>query len=225
MLRSHKVLLGLSQEHLKPFGNGLLEANTLAAFMRMQKAAKRDGIHITPCSTFRDFHAQQAIWDQKAKGRRPLLDHRNHVVNIQGKTDNELIDLILLWSALPGTSRHHWGTDLDVFDSLAITAKQLQLIDSEYHETGPCHSLSKWLDAHAKDYGFYRPYQAGLSGVSPEPWHLSYYPIAKDLLAQFELEHLTHMIKQSNIQLKQALLPRLKPLVQEYVLRVAPPPE
>ncbi|WP_299007789.1 M15 family metallopeptidase [uncultured Shewanella sp.] len=225
MLIPHKVLLGLSQEHLKTFGNGLLEGHTLAAFKRMQKAAKRDGIHITPCSTFRNFHAQQAIWDQKAQGKRPLLNRHNQIVTIENKTDDELIDLILLWSALPGTSRHHWGTDLDVFDSSAITGQQLQLIDSEYHETGPCYALSKWLEIHAKEYGFYRPYQVGLSGVSPEPWHLSYYPIANDLLAQFKLEHLIQMIKQSDIQLKQALLPRLESLVQEFVLRVAPPPQ
>ena len=115
MLIPHKVLLGLSQEHLKPFEKGLLEGNTLAAFMRMQKAAKRDGIHITPCSTFRGFHAQQAIWDQKAQGRRPLLDRHNQIVSIQDKTDDELIDLILLWSALPGTSRHHWFVDRCLF--------------------------------------------------------------------------------------------------------------
>ncbi|WP_299494480.1 M15 family metallopeptidase [uncultured Shewanella sp.] len=224
MLTSHKVLLGLSQDHLKRFDYGLLEANTLAAFLRMQEAAKRDDIHITPCSTFRSFQAQQAIWDQKAQGRRVLLNKNNQAVDIQGKTDDELIDLILLWSALPGTSRHHWGTDLDVFDNQAIKPENLQLIDTEYHINGPCYPLSLWLQEHAQQYGFYLPYQAGLSGVSPEPWHLSYFPLANTLLAQFNLQHLTQMIEQSDIQLKQALLPRLTHIVDDYVLRVAPPP-
>ena len=31
-----------------------------------------------------------------------------------------LIETILLWSALPGGSRHHWGTDVDVFDAAAV---------------------------------------------------------------------------------------------------------
>lgn len=224
MLISPLVLYGLAQDHLKPFSGGRLEADTLAAFARMQLAAKRDGIHLNACSTFRDFNAQQGIWDKKAQGLRPILDSHNQPVNIQNKSDDELIDLILLWSALPGTSRHHWGTDLDVFDSRAIHQDKLQLIDSEYHQHGPCHQLYLWLQQYATKYGFYFPYQAGLSGVSPEPWHLSYYPVSSKLLEQFDLSQLIQIINQSHIHLKQALIPRLEQLVQEYVFRVAPIP-
>ena len=32
------------------------------------------------------------------------------------------IDAILCWSALPGGSRHHWGTDCDVIDAAALPA-------------------------------------------------------------------------------------------------------
>ncbi|MCL1125481.1 M15 family metallopeptidase [Shewanella surugensis] len=224
MLISPLALYGFAQDHLKTFSGGRLETDTLAAFNLMQKAAKKEGIHLDTCSTFRDFNAQQAIWDNKAQGLRPILDSNNQTVEINDKSDNEIIDLILRWSALPGTSRHHWGTDLDVFDSRAIKQCQLQLIDSEYHEHGPCYALYQWLQKYASHYGFYFPYQIGLSGVSPEPWHLSYYPLSAKLLKQFDPDQLAHLLAQSHIQLKHALLPRLGPLVNEYVLRVAPCP-
>ena len=44
---------------------------------------------------------------------------------------------ILVWSALPGASRHHWGTDLDVFDrAVQPPGEPLELLARHYEPGG-----------------------------------------------------------------------------------------
>ena len=90
---------------------------------------------------------------------------------------------ILRFSALPGTSRHHWGTDLDVYDAgaLEVAGVSLQLRPREYAGGGHQASLAEWLDHQVNAgtaEGFFRPYRSAHAGVAPEPWHLSYQPLA-----------------------------------------------
>ncbi|WP_281214021.1 M15 family metallopeptidase [Shewanella insulae] len=202
----------------------ILAVECAAQFIKMQTAAAGDGIEIAICSSFRDFDRQLSIWNAKASGRRQVLDEASRPIDIQSLDDNQLMDAILLWSALPGMSRHHWGTDLDLFDAKNIDRESLQLIDSEYHPGGPCHKLHTWLASHAADFGFYFPYQAGLSGVSPEPWHLSYYPLADKYLTAFDSDKLKARLELAAIELKGPILTRLEALVSRYVYFVAPSP-
>ncbi|WP_350595574.1 M15 family metallopeptidase, partial [Pseudoalteromonas sp. 45-MNA-CIBAN-0466] len=82
---------------------------------------------------------------------------------------------IMLYSALPGASRHHLGTDLDIYDKSAVSDDYvLQLSPNEYQQGGPFAKLSQWLDTHLAEFGFYRPYQYDLGGVAPELWHISH---------------------------------------------------
>ncbi len=201
-----------------------LAAECAAQFIKMQTAAANDGIEIAICSSYRDFDRQLGIWNAKASGKRPVLDAGSQPIDIHSLDDNQLLDAILLWSALPGMSRHHWGTDLDLFDGKNINPESLQLVDSEYHPGGPCHKLHLWLMANAADFGFYFPYQLGLSGVSPEPWHLSYYPLADTYQAAFDTDKLKARLEQANIELKAPILTRLEALVSRYVHFVAPSP-
>ncbi|MDB2385726.1 M15 family metallopeptidase [Shewanella sp.] len=224
MLISAPHLYGLSRAHLVEYGDVLLEKQTALAFKTMQIAALDAGINLQICSGFRDFKRQTMIWNAKANGSRPLLDHNGKPVNITDKTPEQIIELILLWSALPGTSRHHWGTDLDIFDCHRISKAQLALIPDEYRENGPCAHLHAWLKEHAIEYGFYFPYQPDLSGVSAEPWHLSYFPVAKEFIDKFEVNALASILKNSSVLHKEILLSHLDSLVQEYVFRVAPIP-
>lgn len=80
-------------------------------------------------------------------------------------------EAILRWSALPGASRHHWDTDLDIFDpDLLPPGAQLQLTPEEYLPGGCFASLTRWLDRHLGEYGFYRPYARDRGGVAVEAW-------------------------------------------------------
>lgn len=143
------------------------------------------GIDLTPVSSFRDFDRQLAIWNGKMRGERPLLDRNGCALDATRLDLDARIDAILAWSALPGASRHHWGTDLDVIDSAAVTEGYIpRLVPEEYAAGGPFEALSMWLDAHAGRFGFVRPYAQARGGVQPEPWHLSYAPIAQRALAE-----------------------------------------
>lgn len=201
----------------------LLEPHTAIAFKAMAEKAAEDGIQLAICSAYRPFDRQLAIWNAKASGKRAVLDANEQAVDIEGLTDDELVDLILLWSALPGASRHHWGTDIDVFDAKQIEVKSLRLVEAEYTDGGPCAKLYQWLLNHAQEFGFYFPFQRGKSAVSAEPWHISYFPVSQTLLPQFEVQALTQVIQQSDMLLKGAVLARLPELVAEYVHRIAKP--
>ncbi|MCL1095240.1 M15 family metallopeptidase [Shewanella kaireitica] len=218
-------LYGLSSAHLVEYYGFLLESETAVAFDKMRTAASKDGIVLEICSAFRDFDRQQLIWNAKASGKRVLLDSDSKPVDIDRKSAEQIIALILLWSALPGTSRHHWGTDIDVFDSKAISKASLKLIPQEYASNGPCHQLYTWLVNNAEQFGFYFPFQHGLSGVSAEPWHLSYYPVSKGFVDDFDPRELRKILQDSSVLHKDSLLCNLESLVQEYVFRVAPTPQ
>ncbi|MCH1930109.1 M15 family metallopeptidase [Shewanella sp. A25] len=200
-----------------------IHKQTADAFIAMADSALEAGIKLGICSAFRSFDRQLAIWNAKASGNRVVLDKNEQAVDITGLSDTELVDTILLWSALPGASRHHWGTDLDVFDANQIEVSSLRLVEAEYVGSGPCAKLHTWLKAHAKDFGFYFPFQPNQSGVSPEPWHISYFPHSQGLLAQFDTQALAQVIVNSDMRLKDAVLARLPELVNEYVRRVAQP--
>lgn len=201
-----------------------LQQDTAVALATMSAAAKSQGIEIQICSGYRSFAAQLNIWNTKALGTRTLLDIDSHPVSIINKSDKELVELILLWSALPGTSRHHWGTDIDLYDANAIAGKNLRLITSEYQESGPCGRLHTWLVQCSHEFGFYFPFQQGLSGVSPEPWHLSFFPVANQYLNQFKLDKVTSILDDTDIELKEVLMAKIPDIVKEYVHRVAPSP-
>ncbi|MGS0674293.1 M15 family metallopeptidase [Shewanella sp. 125m-1] len=217
-------LYGLEDQHLVECLGHLLEVNTAAAFLTMQQAALTAGIDIQICSGHRNFDRQLGIWNAKASGRRAVLDKSSMPVSIEHLSSNELIDTILLWSAIPGMSRHHWGTDIDIFDANGIEKPKLQLVPTEYQQGGPCFHLSQWLHSHADKFGFYLPYQQGLSGVSPEPWHLSYFPMSKDYINTYDIDAVKAILASCDILHKDTILERIVPLVNEYVLRVAPIP-
>ena len=220
----HAKLYGLGDHHLVSIGQYLLEQRTATAFKQLQVAASMAGFDVQICSAYRPFDRQLNIWNAKANGQRPLLDNTSTPVVFHSLSPQQLIDTILIWSALPGASRHHWGTDLDVYDANGISQQSLQLVTAEYTNDGPCAPLHRWLKLHAGEFGFYFPYQANLSGVSPEPWHMSYYPVANELLVEFSALELAKVLSAAEISLKLPLLERLTELVDHYVFLVAPSP-
>ncbi|CAI2463656.1 M15 family metallopeptidase [Serratia proteamaculans] len=181
-----EMLTGCSTEHLVPLsGNHRLQPAAVAAFLAMQQAALAAGFDLQPASTFRDFDRQQAIWNGKFCGQRPVLDKDSRPIDITPLSAAERCEAILRWSALPGASRHHWGSDLDVYDpSLLPAGQKLQLEPWEYQHGGYFYPLNQWMTAHMAEFGFYRPFTEEGDGVAVEPWHLSYRPLAR------EAEHL-----------------------------------
>ena len=156
-----------------------LHRDAVEPFLAMRGAALAAGIDLVAVSSFRDFERQLAIWNAKFRGQRTLLDRAGHPLDALALPAAERVDAILWWSALPGASRHHWGSDLDVIDRAALPAGvTAQLVPAEFAPQGPFARLDAWLAANMARFGFFRPYATDRGGVSPEPWHLSFAPVA-----------------------------------------------
>src|SRR5918999_4914931 len=135
-------------------------------FLAMKADAARDGIDIAITSAFRDFAAQQRIWDMKYRGERPLYDAQGNERDHAALSTEELVDAILCWSAVPGGSRHHWGTEVDLVDRTAMPeGYRVRLVPEECAPGGVFHDLHCWLDANMARYGFFRPYRTFRAGV------------------------------------------------------------
>lgn len=229
---SPESLLGLSKEHLSVWTESLANAeskardwlmhtNMIPAWQAMVTAAKSDGIAITPVSSFRDYAHQQRIFNEKAIGARAVFDDDEQRLTRVDFSDLDWLHKILRFTALPGLSRHHWGTEIDVFNAQAIRqGYKPQLVASEFCNDGPCAPLNDWLNANAKTFGFYRPYQRDLGGVAAEPWHLSYQPLSSVFLTQIPVERLLQHYQQYPLELQTQITPNLPELMERYVYRI-----
>jgi len=220
-------LTGRDRGHLVGLENPrcLLHAAAVRPFLAMREAAALAGFDLFPVSSFRDFGRQRAIWNAKFRGERAALDRAGRPVDITLLDPGARVDTILLWSALPGASRHHWGSDVDVADGNAMAAGyQPKLEVHEYRRGGPFAELSAWLSANMRRFGFYRPYTRRGRGVQPEPWHLSYAPVAKPALARMSVRLLGSAIRGADVEGEAEILARLPAIRERYLLDVDAPP-
>ena len=132
------------------------------AFVRMHGAAAEDGISLTALSATRTFGHQASIWNRKWNGAQ-----RMGMAPVDRALD------ILRFSSMPGSSRHHWGTDVDMHS-----------LDPSDFEQGEGARTLTWLRAHAGDFGFVEVYSSdpGRPGYQPEAWHWSYAPLSVPFL-------------------------------------------
>lgn len=131
----------------------------------MIESAKEDGIKLKVISGMRTFNYQKSIWERKWKNYKEK----------NGFSDEECAREILKYSAMPGSSRHHWGTDFD-FNSL----------ENSYFDSGEGKKIYSWLLENGHKYGFYQVYKReNLKGYSEEKWHWSYLEIADKMLKQY----------------------------------------
>ena len=195
----------------------------VAAFLAMRDAAASAGIDLEAASSFRDFDRQLHIWNAKWRGERPLLDDGGQPIAVTGLDADERIGAILRWSALPGGSRHHWGSDIDVIDSSAVPdGYRVQLVPEEYAPGGVFARLTQWLDANMGRFGFYRPYASALGGAGIEAWHLSYWPVAGEALEALTLPVLRRAIAASDLLGKERVLERLPEIYTRFIVAVDP---
>ena len=230
----YKLLLGTSIDHLcclneDAFKGDLnqkkfvfIHTEVLPMYQKLKLFAKTFGIELRIISAFRSFDHQLKIWNQKLSGSRPVLDDLSRPLDISKMDAWQRIRSVLRWTSLPGTSRHHWGTDFDIYDASAIpNSYSIKLISSEY-SGGVFKRLDTWLDS--KEVGsddirtkFFRPYREDLGGVAPEPWHLSYKPIADIYYKNIDMALLKQQISNSEIIERQTILKRLEEIVETYV--------
>lgn len=220
-------VMGTSEEHLHAIQDGVLIHQTMTAdFSALVTAAKADGIELKVASGFRSFERQLMIWNNKYSGKTTIKSKTGDIVSPEDLTPIELIHSILLYSALPGASRHHWGCDIDVYaPNLLSKDYQLQLEPWEYSEEGPLAKLSTWLKQHAHQFGFYFPYAQFQGGVAHEPWHMSYAPLAKQYQQAFDIKLLSEVLAQTDILGKAVLLEHLDVIAKRYINNVCKIPD
>jgi LAS superfamily LD-carboxypeptidase LdcB len=117
-------LTGTARSHIVDVADPrcALHAHVVAPFLNLRNAAAADGFDLVPVSSFRDFARQLAIWNGKFSGAAPLYDESGRMLVAEQLPPPERVAAILQWSALPGASRHHWGTDLDLIDRRATAS-------------------------------------------------------------------------------------------------------
>lgn len=152
-----------------------LHKETYDSFKRMYAAAKEEGINLIIKSATRNFDYQKGIWERKWTGVTKINDNTINAAMDFPKY-NRRAQKILEYSSMPGTSRHHWGTDID-----------LNFFENYYFESGEGLRIYEWLSQHASEYGFCQVYTPKgnnrPNGYNEEKWHWSYLPIANQLMA------------------------------------------
>lgn len=184
--------------------NNFIQKRTLQAYLAMREAALADGVRLTATSASRNFWVQRYIWEQKWQ--------KSSVAAGPGRAKS-----ILKYNSMCGTSRHHWGTELD-FNSPKL----------EYWNSIEGKKVYKWLCENAHKFGFYQPYTekgalgSGLRehGYNEEKWHWSYFPLANIYMQKYR-ELITE--KDLNGFLGEKYVTDLN-VIEEYVFGVATPP-
>ncbi len=149
-----------------------LRKETYTAFLEMAAAAKKEKIQLQLLSGTRNFEYQKRIWENKWTGKQKVEDGKN-VAKIYAKNPVARALKILEFSSMPGTSRHHWGTDLD-----------LNFLSNDYFKHGQGKKIYDWLNENAANFGFCQPYtnkENGRTGYNEEKWHWTYTPISRVL--------------------------------------------
>jgi len=193
-------------------------------YLELRSAARAAGFDISILSGFRSFEEQLSIWNRKATGKLAVLGSDARPLDIATLSEVERVFAILRWSALPGASRHHWGTDVDIYDmATRPVGYEVQLIPAEVDAGGMFAPLHEWLDrrvASKTASGFFRPYDIDRNGVAPERWHLSFAPIALESARILTRELLAETIQQADMQLKDVVLEHLDTIFKRFVINV-----
>ena len=214
------LIVGKTEEHLIATGEfaGVLHESVVAAFEDLADRAAKSGFDLHIISGFRSFERQLTIWNAKARGARLVLDDEDNSVDITALPDLDKIRAIMRFSAIPGGSRHHWGTDMDVYDASALDdGCQVQLTYSETTGDGPLANLHRWLDLNLPKTDFYRPYERDTGGVSVEPWHLSYRPLAEKYAAVLSTKMLIESWQGVEMELMDSIKANIDALFDRFI--------
>ena len=149
---------------------------TLEAFEKMAESAEKNSIELNITSATRNFDYQKELWEKKWTGT-TFVEGKKLPESVPN--GQERFEKILEYSAVHGTSRHHWGTDIDING-----------VDPKYFETREGEKVYEWLKENAPLFGFCQTYdEKGItrfSGYNEEKWHWSYLPLARGFTQEYK---------------------------------------
>jgi LAS superfamily LD-carboxypeptidase LdcB len=204
----------------------LVHPSIIKPLTNLIQQAQNDNIKIALVSSYRDFERQLKIWNDKWLGERDVFSKEGDKLDTSSMSQQQKFEAIAHWSALPGLSRHHWGTDLDIFDAEVIeSGYQVQLTPDEFSVGGVCHKLAQWLDANLEKFGFFRPYnfrtyKSYNKGVAAEPWHISHTKTSDAILKNFNIEACKNHLQSSNIQAKAFIIEQFEHYYKNYFYNI-----
>ena len=180
----------------------------------MQAEAKKEGIHIQIVSAYRSYERQKQIFNAKFSR-----------YTKRGLSGTDAVKKIIEYSTIPGTSRHHWGTDIDIIDAKAKQPKNV-LTPRNYDEDGPYCEMKMWLNEHSEKFGFYIVYTNNpkRKGFHPEPWHFSYQKTSLAMLKAYQDIDFQKIITQDTDLKGRAFLSEsfLETYKKEHILDINP---
>ena len=175
-LSKNEIILLTGQGTPTLYGQGYdLIKEAADAYIKMKVAAAKDGFQLKVVSSYRSFDKQLAIWNRKFE-----------INSKEGMDPLENIKKITEYSTIPGTSRHHWGTEIDLISAQPKVDGDV-LLANLFEGEGPYAALKSWMDANANSYGFFLAYPKDSlrKGFQYEPWHYSYKPKSKYFLKNY----------------------------------------
>ncbi len=226
---SLEQLIGKDATHLVSLPNALstkkgqlAHPEAISALVKLQQLAEKDNLSFKVISSYRSFDEQKILWNKKFSGQRPVLDLNETPIDISALPTIDRIHSIMLFSALPGASRHHWGSDFDIFPAAALeSGYQAQLLASEFSVAGVAAELNQWLSDKLPSSAFSRPYETYQHGIAAEPWHISYLPIAKPALSALSSHHLLAALDNEKDIAGQAIIcANMARLYEQYIKNI-----
>ncbi|MEZ9230908.1 M15 family metallopeptidase [Vibrio amylolyticus] len=198
----------------------LVHHEVVQDLIALKMAADDAGFNLCIASGFRHFNRQAAIWNSKMLGERNILDSNSQPIDPFTLDETQKVNIILRWSALPGASRHHWGTDFDIYDSLAIPEDTVLKLEPWEYFDGHQHAFYQWLSANLSRFGFYYPYQQDRGGVAIEPWHISHIRVGNACMSALSVELLRSELRRNSIQGGDTVLDSLEAIYTQYITNV-----
>ncbi|MBD1556019.1 M15 family metallopeptidase [Vibrio sp. S9_S30] len=217
-------LTGQTQSHLLEYFIGtqkvLAHPDAGKALTALHQAAKNKGFELAVASGFRSYERQKSIWNAKYSGQRAILDNHSNPIDVTKLSDEDKVIAILRWSALPGASRHHWGTDFDVYAKNGLPKNTPLLLEPWEYQTGHQQDFAEWVQEAMQNLGFFLPYDEDLGGVAIEPWHISYRSVASKNLASLTTDIIREALHLSPVEGQTVVLPLLDALYNRFIINV-----
>ncbi|MFS0939943.1 M15 family metallopeptidase [Enterococcus casseliflavus] len=175
---NNKIKSEIAQKDLGKLSNGyLVDQRIVSAYEKLADAAKAAGHPLVMVSAYRSVAYQEEIFNANV-----------NTLMSQGHTKEEAIRITKLTFTEPGYSEHHTGLAVDVVDQDWYQNHTGELLNEGFGDT----EGGKWLQAHAREYGFIIRYPKGkhaITQIDYEPWHLRY--VGVEVATYIEEQELT----------------------------------
>ncbi len=154
-----------------PISHQVALPEVMHAFWKLKEKAQQDGWHLILVSGYRSFKSQRRIWNES-----------NAQYLKAGETDQKKrVESIMTLVSVPGLSRHHWGTDMDISEN-SLRGQLIRLNDDTPQKVK---DFYQWMAENAPLFGFCQVYLGKSGAVHNEPWHWSYLPFSRTYQKQF----------------------------------------